>query len=411
MKSFAEVEKAVNSYAMSLDRSSSYSLERIIALLEALGNPQEKFKTVHIAGTSGKTSTSYYTAAMLEKAGYKVGLSVSPYVNDMNERVQIGTEPLPETLFCQEFSQFFEILNKLSIRPTYFELFVSFAYWYFAKAGVEYAVMEVGLGGLLDGTNVIRREDKVCIITDIGLDHISVLGGTIKEVAAQKAGIIQPHNHVFIYRQSSEIDTQIQARAREKHAIIHYADAKPAQECLQRRNWNLAQTACEYILDRDGKERPASEAWLQTAYITIPGRQETLKYKEKTIILDGAHNAQKTDFLVESFRARYPDESPAVLLAIGANKDIHVQGMAQSLGILANFTIITTFSKGGDTPYPSIDPEEIAKYFDEQCVTVEPDLQRAIEALLAREEKILLVTGSLYLVGAVKKLLKDIFLE
>jgi dihydrofolate synthase/folylpolyglutamate synthase len=409
MKSFDEVNQIINDYVLSLDSNSSYTLHRIKELLKELGNPQEEFKTVHIAGTSGKTSTSYYIANMLKTGGYKVGLSVSPYVEEMNERVQLGASPLPEPIFCREFTQFFKILNTLSITPTYFELFVAFAYWYFAKIKVDYAVIEVGLGGLLDGTNVIERQDKICVITDIGLDHTRILGDTLTQIVRQKAGIIQDHNHVFMYRQDDEIGREIISRAKQKHAIIHYAEPSEADMELvnfQKRNWILARDVCEYIFTRDSHEGLDDKQWVKTADIVIPGRLETFKYKNKTIILDGAHNPQKIRSLTESFKTRYPGASPVVLLAVGDNKDLHLEDISKEVGKLSKFVIITAFERGRDAPRMSISPKKIAQKLEQNHVLIEPDLDKAVKLLINRQEDLLLITGSLYLVGAVKKILR-----
>jgi dihydrofolate synthase/folylpolyglutamate synthase len=405
MKSFDEIEQTVNEFVIDLNRRTSYSLDRIEDILNQFDNPQDSFKTVHIAGTSGKSSTAYYTAAILQEAGYKVGLSVSPYVEHMNERVQIGTEPLPENEFCREFTEFFNKLNKLSVIPTYFELFVAFAYWYFAKSGVEYAVVEVGLGGLLDGTNVILRPDKVCIITDIGLDHTHVLGRTKAEIARQKAGIIQSHNHVFMYRQGKEIDEAIMDRCAEKHASVQFLKPEDSPDFLNR-NFTLARAACEFIFVRDGRQALDAKVFKRAKNTYIPGRLEKISYKGKTIILDGAHNSQKARSLAKNIKESYPAKSIAVLLAVGGNKQVHLEDITQEIKSLAEFTIVSTFTKGHDTSSVSIEPSHIAQYLDKDSLLIEPDLNKAFKSLLQREEDVLLITGSLYLVGAAKKLLK-----
>ena len=146
------------------------TLERaIIPLMALAGNPQDRLKTVHIAGTSGKTSTSYYIAALLGAAGKTVGLTVSPHVDSITERIQINGQPLPDAEFCQELETFLDIVKQAPQPPSYFELLYAFALWVFGRRHVDYAVIETGMGGLYDATNVATRADKVCVITDIGL--------------------------------------------------------------------------------------------------------------------------------------------------------------------------------------------------------------------------------------------------
>ena len=189
--------------------------------MDYLGNPQNQLKVIHVAGTSGKTSTSYYAAALLAATGKKVGLTVSPHIAEINERVQINLLPMPEAEFCKELSEFLALIETSQINPSWFEFLIAFDYWEFAKQAADYAVVEVGLGGLLDGTNVIDRADKVCIITDIGLDHVRVLGHSLPEIAAQKAGIIQPRNVVFSYSQAANITDIIKNQAEQMQAELH----------------------------------------------------------------------------------------------------------------------------------------------------------------------------------------------
>lgn len=414
MKTFAEAQQAINDFTVSLDTTKSYTLERIEKLLHELGNPQDEFKTVHVAGTSGKTSTCYFIAAMLKAGGFKTGLSVSPHIEEINERVQIGLEPLPEKIFCEELEAFLKILNTLSVKPTYFELFVAFAYWYFAKIGVDYAVVEVGLGGLLDGTNVIKRPDKVCVITDIGLDHTHILGKTITEVARQKAGIIQDHNSVFMHEQDSAVKEEIIKRAGKEHATLHYIVQPPDNELpaelpdFQKRNWNLARETCEFIFAKEGAKQLTEKEWLKTANTIIPGRLETFSHKGKTIVMDGAHNSQKMETLLESLRSKFPGDSSAVLLAVSDGKDVHLDMMVKELEKFTDFVIVTTFDTNQDTPKKSIDPAKIQKYFKRTEAITEPDLNQALSMLISRPEKILLLTGSLYLISEARKLLKNL---
>ena len=197
-----------------------YKLDNMRRLMTELGDPQNSYRVVHVAGTSGKTSTSYYVAALLGQTGKKVGLTVSPHVDEVNERLQVNLAPMPEVEFCSVLEEFLSVIEKSDIKPSYFELLVALAYWEFARQKVDYAVVEVGLGGLLDGTNVISRPDKVCVITDIGLDHTNVLGGDLTSIAYQKAGIITSHNPVFTYEQDQKVMQEIKKRCEIEHAQL-----------------------------------------------------------------------------------------------------------------------------------------------------------------------------------------------
>lgn len=403
VKSFTELNQAVEDFVFVPADDSIYTLDRTKQLLEGLGNPQEKFKTIHVAGTSGKTSTSYYLSSMMQTAGYKVGLTVSPHVWKVNERVQINLTSLGELEFCAEFNEFSKILNALSIRPTYFELFIAFAYWYFAKIEVDYAVVEVGLGGTLDATNVIERTDKICVITDIGLDHTEILGNDLASVAQQKAGIIGPLNQVFMNSQADEIMNVIKARISEQQAKLTIIDG-PTQD-FQQRNWQLAKAVCEYIFKMDNERELTESQWQQTAKTTIPGRLEVVRYNGKTLVFDGAHNSQKMTALAQAYQRQFAGKTTAVLLAITDTKDSQLPTMATQVQSFADYVIISSFSLNQDVAKESLDPYEVAKYFG--SAEVKPDLKQALIALMGRKEEVLLVTGSLYLISAVKKLMKS----
>ncbi|HYF96813.1 MAG TPA: cyanophycin synthetase [Patescibacteria group bacterium] len=410
MNSFAQIKQFLDKFVLPYDSTSSYSLERVEKLLGLLGNPQEEFKTIHVAGTSGKTSTAYYISGILKTADYKVGLSVSPHVLEVNERIQVGLVPLPEKEFCIQFNGFIKILNELSIKPTYFELFVIFAYWYFAKISVDYAVVEVGLGGMFDATNVIKRPDKICVITDIGLDHTHILGSELSQITEQKAGIIKKGNQVFMNQQADEIMQIIRLRADAKGATLHLAESTAYEistdlPLFQQRNWVLARNVCEYVFEKDGHGRLSHGQWRKTVDTIIPGRLEIIEYKGKKIILDGAHNSQKMEAFVSSYKKLFPDTETAVLLAITETKDLHLAEMADQLSTISDHILISSFTGHQDIPNKSIDPQAIAKHFSKKAIEVQPDLKKAFQKLLDSKEKTLLVTGSLYLISAVKKLI------
>ena len=195
-------------------------LSNTITLCAALDNPQNKFKSIHVAGTNGKGSTSHMLASVLQEAGYKVGLYTSPHIKDFRERIKINGQKI-EKQFVVHFTE--NIKTKITeIQPSFFEITVAMAFAYFAKQQVDIAVIEVGLGGLLDSTNVIIPE--LCVITNIGLDHTNLLGTTLPEIATQKAGIIKASVPVVISQTQEETERVFTNKALEKNTSIFFAD-------------------------------------------------------------------------------------------------------------------------------------------------------------------------------------------
>ncbi len=394
--------------------SAPYTLERMAELMDFLGNPQNKLKVIHVAGTSGKTSTSYYIAALLTAAGKKTGLSVSPHIDEVNERLQINLLPLPEQDYVSVLTEFINIVDNSGIKPTYFELLVALAYWYFANQKVDYAVMEVGMGGLLDGTNVVRSADKVCVITDIGLDHTSVLGKTLPEITAQKAGIVLPYNTVVTYQQKAEIMQVIREVCRQEQAELHEvrlpsADMLPAHLPLyQQRNWYLATRIYEYLAVRDKLPVLAAKTLLKTTKTYIPARMEIIQRAGKTVILDGAHNAQKLEALSTSVQSMFGEQKVAVLFSLIQSSDLRLRTSLKALVGLADHLIITSFRSQQDFVKQSINPRKVV----ERCrqlgfnnVEVLSDPAEAYKALLKRSEPILVITGSFYLMNHIRPLI------
>ena len=405
---FEDIDILLNPSISSLSAGDSYSLDRIKRLMDELGNPQDELKVIHVAGTSGKTSTAYYIAEMLRLNGYKTGLSTSPHIDEMNERLQLDLVPLGEDKFCRELPNFLEIFSKLSIKPTYFELFIAFAYWYFAKIKVDYAVMETGLGGSLDATNVVSRTDKICVITDIGLDHTDILGKTLAEISKQKAGIIQQNNTVIINLQGSEITKVIEKSVISKSArleVVKNIDQTVDLPLIQKRNWSLAKAVVEHIFSLDNKKSLRESELKSAAKLIIPGRIERHKIDGKEIILDGAHNQQKMQALLESLRPEL-DEKICVILAIGINKKQHLLEMTRLVSSIASEIILTSFDTEQDFKQKSLNPAYLAEYFPDIKVTKIFDLKQAIKAALKTNSNKILITGSLYLMGKARKIIK-----
>lgn len=195
-------------------------LHNTIVMCENLGNPQNKFKTIHVAGTNGKGSTSHMLAAVLQKAGYKTGLYTSPHLKDFRERIRINGEMISES-FVTSFTASQQQLIE-SISPSFFEVTVAMAFDYFATENVDVAIIEVGLGGRLDSTNIITPE--LSVITNISFDHVNLLGNTLPEIAAEKAGIIKPGIPVVIGEKQEETASVFIEKARQTSSSLVFAN-------------------------------------------------------------------------------------------------------------------------------------------------------------------------------------------
>ncbi len=413
IKNFAEAQTALDLFVPQKPQSSGYSLDNIKAFMNFLGNPQNNLKVIHVAGTSGKTSTAYYAAALLHAAGYSTGLTVSPHIDQINERAQINLQGLAEPEYCQELSEFLDLVDASAIELSYFEVLVAFAYWLFDKRGVEYAVVEVGLGGLLDGTNVISRPDKVCVITDIGMDHTAILGNSLTEIAFQKAGIIGVDNAVFINDQPTEVITVVKKACETYHASLTILNEQSddVQNILselpqfQQRNITLAIAAVNYVTKRDHNVTITDDQIKLASGIYIPGRMEVVTYHNKTLVLDGSHNEQKVRALVESMAAQFADSDIELLVSFGTNKDTSVAQSLQLLRRLSPHVIITEFDSRQDEVRTPIAADVLVAHAKEAgftSVIAQPDRRKALDILLRDSSKVGLITGSLYLLHDIR---------
>lgn len=204
------------------DGASAYKkdLDRTIALCDALGNPQNKYKTIHVGGTNGKGSSSHMLASILNAAGYKTGLYTSPHLVDFRERIRVNGQPIDAQFVVDYVNNQKELIEE--VQPSFFEATVAMAFDYFAHEQVDVAIIEVGLGGRLDSTNIIHPE--LSLITNIGMDHMNLLGDTIEAIAREKAGIIKPHTPVVISETNPKTASIFMERAKEENSAIIFAD-------------------------------------------------------------------------------------------------------------------------------------------------------------------------------------------
>lgn len=408
-QSLSEVEDVLATHAPSRMTNATYDLSRITVLLEYLGNPQNELKVVHVTGTSGKTSTTYYVRAILEAAGQKVGLTVSPHINTICERVQIGGGPIAESDFVRYFNDFYTLVAGFDPRPTYFELMTAFAYWVFKKEQVDYAVIEVGLGGRYDATNTVSRQDKVCVINSIGYDHTEILGHALAAIAGEKAGIIQHENVVFTVKQNDEAAAVMAAEVAKKEAKLTIVqpdiDVSKPVPAFQQHNFQLALAAVRYVAERDGLKLPAGVEGIAER-VTIPGRFELYKIGDKTIILDGAHNPQKLSALIDALTRRYKE--PAIVVA--GFSEAPEKKIAECIHLLSNFApriLYTTFAVQRDVTRYSVRLDEFAglkREEDELIEKPEDALNKAFEG----REALVVITGSLYLVSILRPFVRKL---
>jgi len=272
-------------------------LSNTLKLMSYLNDPQVSFKSVHVAGTNGKGSTSHLLASVLQEAGYKVGLYTSPHLKDFRERIRINGEVISEAFvvgFVAKNQQFFKD-NRLS----FFEMTVGLAFDYFRKEKVDIAIIEAGLGGRLDSTNVITPE--VSVITNIGLDHTRFLGETHTEIASEKAGIIKPNIPVVIGETTSETKKVFQQKALGNKSLIVFSEEEPPSEFktdllgdYQKKN---VQTAVETIKVLQKKDWNISEENIKIGFLNtvkntgLQGRWQILHEYPK-VICDTAHNRE-----------------------------------------------------------------------------------------------------------------------
>ncbi|WP_417800490.1 bifunctional folylpolyglutamate synthase/dihydrofolate synthase [Tenacibaculum sp.] len=279
-------------------------LTNIIALCEELGNPQQKFKTIHVGGTNGKGSTSHMLASILQEAGYKVGLYTSPHLKNFTERIRINGEEISRDAVID-----FIINNKAFLEKqglSFFEMTVGMAFEEFANQKVDIAIIEVGLGGRLDSTNIITPE--VSVITNIGLDHTQFLGETLPEIAFEKAGIIKKNTPVVIGERQKETENVFIAKAEECEAPIVFASDKTQNYTTdllgdyQKHNITTAVTAIQQVKEIKVSEENIKNGLLNVVKNTnLKGRWQVLQDNPK-IICDTAHNKEGLFYTLEQLK-------------------------------------------------------------------------------------------------------------
>lgn len=407
---------------------SNYGLERTERLLELLGNPHKKLNVIHIAGTNGKGSTTSMITSMLIEEGFNVGMYTSPFLEEFEERIQINRENIKKSDLADYVECIKEAVDKVIDEgynhPTEFEIITCLMFKYFYDKKVDYAVVEVGLGGRLDSTNVVNP--LLTIITSISLDHTNILGSTLKEIAREKGGIIKKDTPLILYPQKEEALKELEDIAKDKSAKIYYIkenygeliDIVKGNDFYQKvkikgefntynanlkllgnhqiLNCAVAVRAVEVLSKIQDFELKNIEKGIENAKWI--GRLEVLN-KNPLVVIDGAHNIQGITTLKENVN-KYFDYKNVILL-IGILADKQVEDMIK---------VITPMSKNIIALTPHSDRAELGVKLKEEIEKINKNVEsfesyetafkKALK--IAREDDLILVTGSLYMIGEMR---------
>ncbi|MFC1804707.1 bifunctional folylpolyglutamate synthase/dihydrofolate synthase [Candidatus Omnitrophota bacterium] len=427
------------------DKKDSKQLERVVSFLSVIGSPQEDLKCIHVAGTKGKGSTCAFITYILREAGFKVGLYTSPHLSDLRERVRIlsrdGSEPKAKVSPTLDFEGMIseEELRLLveRLRPaieefnyckqyqplTFFEIITALAFLYFKEKRIDIAVLETGLGGRLDATNVV--DPLACVITPISYEHAHYLGNTLLEIAAEKAAIIKsdPRLSVIFAAQEEEVALMIRKRCQDagvklcevgkdityrkkaegfsvKALRAEYPDLKiRLLGEHQLVNSSLAIGAVEALHDH-GFDITADSIKVGLNKTIWPARCEVLS-REPLVVLDGAQNAASARALAKTIKENF--QYRKLILILGVLQDKDIKGICQELSPLADQVILTK----PDNPR-AIPPAELAKNFSHKNTEVRESIEEAARLALSKAgpQDLILVTGSLYLASPLKTFLK-----
>ena len=395
-------------------------LSRTQELLEKLGNPEKSLKFIHIAGTNGKGSTASMLASILEAAGYTVGLYTSPYINRFNERMQVNHQCIGDEELAELTDYVRPHADSMTDAPTEFELITAIGMEYFKRHQCDIVVLEVGMGGALDSTNVIDTPE-VAIITAMGYDHTQVLGSTMTEIASAKAGIIKPNGNVVVYGQNPEAEAVFEKVAAEQHSALFRPDYSqlipgdfnldgqsfsykewkdlriPLVGLYQLNNAAVVLTAVDVLRQR-GWEISDDAVRSGLRNTRWPARFEVL-HRNPVFIVDGGHNPHGIRATAESLQRIFPGQKFVFVTGVLADKDVeHILGLIVPLA--RRFYAVTP-------PNPrAMQADVLAQRIRAMgadavpCDTIPQAVQSAMD--FAGPEGVACALGSLYLSGDVR---------
>ncbi|MEA4815650.1 MAG: folylpolyglutamate synthase/dihydrofolate synthase family protein [Lachnospiraceae bacterium] len=404
-------------------------LSRIFELLSRLGNPHEGLKVIHVAGTNGKGSVSSMIASVLFEAGYKTGVYTSPHLVSYNERYTINNKNISDELFAKYIGKIKNIcldMEKQGIgHPTPFEVLTAAAFCFFNDEKVDIAVLEVGLGGRFDATNVIASP-ILSVIASVSYDHMEFLGYTLDKIAYEKGGIIKENSPVALYRQSEEVYNVIYNICKEKKSKLYYPRNQKINIISKDLNNTVFSVSNEYISYENVKLNLLGDYQIENSALVLlcfkaladaglfvprniilkgvekafwPGRMEKISDKP-LVFLDGAHNIEGIRMLVSSIKGYF--EGRNIILLTGVLADKEYEEMYSLIAPLAKHIVVTkpNSSRG-------LSAEKLAETIKKsnKNITTESDIKKAyIKALnLTEKDDVLVCAGSLYLIGEIKK--------
>ncbi|MCD7813028.1 MAG: bifunctional folylpolyglutamate synthase/dihydrofolate synthase [Lachnospiraceae bacterium] len=399
-------------------------------LICRIGRPERKMKVIHVAGTNGKGSVCAFLSSILTGAGYRTGLFTSPHLVEITERFAVDGTPVSHEDFARAFTRVKQVTDEMTAdgfaHPAYFEMLFATGLLIFEEKGVEYLVLETGLGGRLDATNLVERP-IACVITSISLDHMEYLGDTVAEIAGEKAGIIKEGVPVIYDGRDPEAAAVIAAQAERMHAKAYRYDARMSQILgktdksidflldsgydekmnvtvpylapYQVVNSSLALIALRVI--DPGREISTAQAVAGIARTRWPGRMETVM---PGVVLDGAHNADGIREFIRTIQG-VPGETSLLFSAVA---DKEYEKMIREICEGVNFSSVVVTQVGGSRVVPADVLAGVFRKYTSAPVTAKADVREAFETALAgRGDGMLFCAGSLYLVGELKALLAE----
>lgn len=404
----------------------TFGIDSTRELLEKMGNPEKKLKFVHVAGTNGKGSTAAMIASILHKAGYRVGLYTSPYIITFNERMQIDGENISDEELCELTEYIRPMVEKMSQRPSEFELITCLAMEYYLRHECDVVVLEVGLGGTMDSTNAIECPEAA-VIVNIGLDHMQVLGNTLEEIAEAKAGIIKENCDCVVYHQDPAVEAVFERVCRDKHANMHiagvesialvkaslkgqvfdYGDMKGLQIALlgehQLHNTAVVLKTIEVMKSKGWNvSDDAIRAGLST--VRWPGRFEVVR-EDPLFIIDGGHNPQCLDALTQAFRDYIPGKKIVFLNGCMADKDYGAMFM-DLVPFAQEFVTVTPNNPRALQAEALKEHLSVYKLPVTACASVAEGVRTAVEH--AGKDGVVCTCGSLYMIGEIYAALSKI---